>query len=87
MLFSTDELNDERKKLIKIKSGYISYLISIIYIFIITVLFDSGVFSNSLNGFIFILVGTILVSTCKTDPGGTPPSRLLWQQLLPGTDC
>jgi positive regulator of sigma E activity len=61
MLFSTDEPNDERKKLIKIKSGYISYLISIIYIFIITVLFDYGVFSNSLNGFIFILVGTILV--------------------------
>jgi hypothetical protein len=30
-------------------------------IFIITVLFDYGVFSNSLNGFIFILVGTILV--------------------------
>jgi drug/metabolite transporter (DMT)-like permease len=61
LLFTSDKPNDERIKEIKVKGGHISYLFSIIYTFLIILLYNYGVIKDPLNGFIFILIGNILV--------------------------
>lgn len=59
-LFSTDEPNDERIQAIKVKSGHLSYVISISYTFIIILLFQYKLIDEPMDGFILLLIGNVL---------------------------
>ncbi|MFT8321012.1 MAG: hypothetical protein ABF649_08915 [Bacillus sp. (in: firmicutes)] len=61
ILFSANEPNDERRQAIKLRNGHISYLFSIIFTFIILLLFNYAVIKDPLNGFLLILAGNVLV--------------------------
>ncbi|GIQ71451.1 hypothetical protein DUZ99_10490 [Xylanibacillus composti] len=52
--------NNQDDRNIKLRAGHTSYLISVVYIFIIVLLFQSGILNDPINGFALILLGVIL---------------------------
>lgn len=55
LIFSPAEPFDERQKEIKSKSGHISYLISIVYIFLMLLLVQYGVITNPVIAMFILL--------------------------------
>lgn len=60
LIFSPAEPFDERQKEIKSKSGHISYLFSILYMFLLLVLIQYGIIANPLIAIFILLAGHVL---------------------------
>lgn len=60
LVFSSNEPFDERQKEIKSRSGHLSYLISIFYLFFMLLLIQYGVFKNPIISMFIVLAAHVL---------------------------
>jgi len=60
LVFSSNEPFDERQKEIKMKSGHISYLISIVYLFFMLLSLQYEIVTNPIMAIFIVLAGHIL---------------------------